>query len=121
MWQFYVLLVLNSLSFLGVLTCLLGGKSGPGFGKHMTPGAIFILTLFCAFGMWLSYSLYSAAPFVLGTSIVVLHWSSAVYHWIKVMATQRSPDSTVGTVLYSLAYSFTMLILLISYGVNFLW
>lgn len=119
MWQFYVLLVMNSLSLISCWGYFTGSKSKTP-AVDVGPGLMLFFTLLGGFGLYLSYSLFLVSG-TIGLMILVFHWASVIYYWLKMVMTGKTVALDPATGLFNLLKAGAMVVLLIYFGTSYLW
>ena len=129
-WQFWVMLTLFGLGFiLNTLALGLFAMAPDGISRFRAEAAkkkenSFIRqtarTFFALFGMYLSYSLYSWNPGILGLGIVIVHWASVIIGYIHgtVKSGNNKTEYSVWENLFGFFYTLGMIISLAVFGAS---
>ena len=128
-WQYVVMMAFFVLGFfmnifsVGVMAHL--EKSKPEALNIENPELSFVSMLFKTllglFSAYVSYSLYVWSPGTLSLGILVVHWSSLVVSYIVAIANAgKTKRYSYGHHTFAIAYTFGMIVALITYGVKWL-
>ena len=111
------------LSAKNFLNVVFGGKALEIEKGSDAPGLeVFISLVICGLGMYLTWSLFSYHPEGVGYYLLIVHWAGTLSTFLMTLSNlkKRTIDFSGWRSFYSVAYSTTLLLLSLEYGLT-LW